>query len=136
MFVYCQCACGRFIHYSSISLQRFAIATLSSTTLRFHSFHPPQHPTARVAHSLHHTNATLQGLQFLQSSAQAISSRMLLHSIPNPIVPFRSIATLAFSHRTFFSGMLYLPLRSVYPIGIVPPINIPFQYLRFLFLSK
>ena len=84
----------------------------------------------------HYTNATLQGLQFLQSSAQAISSRMLLHSIPNPIVPFRSIATLAFSHRTFFSGMLYLPLRSVYPIGIVPSFNIPFQYLRFLLLSK
>jgi hypothetical protein len=64
------------------------------------------------------------------------SSRMLLHSIPKPIVSFRSIATLAFSHRTFFSGMLYLPLRSVYPIGIVPSFNIPFQYLRFLLLSK
>lgn len=122
------------LHYASIHFTH--LSTPQQEWLILYTTQYPRNIPFRNSGYLPFHKCNFARFAILAKFSQAISSRMLLHSIPNPIVSFRSIATLAFSFRTFFSGMLYLPLRLVYPIGIVPPINLPFQNLRFLLLSK
>jgi hypothetical protein len=52
---------------------------------------------------------------------------MLLHSIPNPIVPFRSIATLAFSQRTFSAVCFTYPCEVFTPLELCHPSTFRFS---------
>ena len=119
------CACGRFIHFISISFRRF----VHSASL--HSLH---YPSLHFA-SVHFTNlSTAQQKQFLLFFPQSIHTGFPCHGVP--IAYPHSLLTigsahatpshqpgllhsvqslhLLFTHRTIESGMLYFFLRSVY----------------------
>jgi len=79
-----------------------SFTTLSFTPFRLRSFHPPQHRTAKVAHSFRCTN-------------------------PRSSIPLHSIATFASAHRTLNIGMLFF-LRHIAPTN--PHTNIPFKMVN------